>query len=152
MNPDYSKLLNEIRNVISTAGDRDAKLLSVCKIIDTNLPFCDWTGFYIADDLKKNLLLGPYVGAATDHTKIAYGQGICGQAASREETFVVDDVTKEDNYLACSLTVKSEIVIPIMRNGEFLAELDIDSHQPAAFNANSKKFLETVANLMAKLF
>jgi len=93
-----------------------------------NVPHYDWVGFYLVDKAKKELVLGPFVGEPTEHVRIPFGRGICGQAAERRTTFVVQDVSKEGNYLACSPKVKSEIVIPLFKGGEIIGELDIDSH------------------------
>jgi GAF domain-containing protein len=96
------------------------------------------------------LHLGPYAGDETEHTKIPYGKGICGQVAESHETFMVPDVRAQDNYIACSMKVKSEIVVPIMKAGKFVAQLDIDSHTANAFTDEDRAFLEAVC--LAKLF
>jgi len=85
--------------------------------------------------------------------RIPFGRGICGQAAERKETFVVQDVSKETNYLSCSPEVKSEIVVPIMKDGRVLGELDIDSHSLAPFTDEDREFLENICRLISeKLF
>jgi GAF domain-containing protein len=88
------------------------------------------------------LLLGDYVGEPTEHIEIPYGRGICGHVAESLKTYVSDDVTRESNYIACSASVRSEIVVPILKDGEFYGQLDIDSHTPAAFSAQHRQFLE----------
>lgn len=97
-------------------------------------------------------MLGPYVGAATDHTRISFGQGICGQAAEREEAFVIQDVSRESNYLACSLTVKSEIVVPVFKEGVVVGELDIDSHVLSPFSATDWQQLVRLCELLSIIF
>jgi GAF domain-containing protein len=78
------------------------------------------------------------------------GQGVCGRAVAEKSTIIVDDVTKEDNYLACSLETKSEIVVPIWANGEIIGEIDIDSDDLAAFDDKDKIFLEEVAKIIGR--
>ncbi len=94
---------------------------------------CDWVGFYLVDPHREErLVLGPFSGEPTEHTSIAFGEGICGQAADTLQVFVVDDVEAESNYLSCSPSVKSEFVAPVMMKGVLVGELDIDSHTKAA--------------------
>lgn len=110
-------------------------------------------GFYLVDpQAERELILGPYVGAPTEHTRIAFGQGICGQAAETEMTFIVPDVALESNYLSCSPMVRSEIVIPILYQDRVVGELDIDSHTLAPFTDEDRAFLEQVCQRVAGLF
>jgi GAF domain-containing protein len=104
-------------------------------------------GFYLLQG--EELLLGPFEGKPTPHTRISLSQGICGAAASSGETVIVDDVNADPRYLACSLETRSEIVVPIFNRGRILGEIDIDSDQPAAFTAQDRELLETVAALIA---
>jgi L-methionine (R)-S-oxide reductase len=98
------------------------------------------------------LVLGAFEGAMTPHTRIPLNQGICGAAASSGKTVVVDDVSKDTRYLACSLETKSEIVVPLFVHGEVVGELDIDSHFPAAFTPEHQSFVQHCAALVgAKL-
>jgi GAF domain-containing protein len=97
-------------------------------------------------------MLGPYLGAPTEHVKIAFGQGICGQAAERKETFVVQDVSKETNYLSCSIKVKAEIVVPIFKDEKIVGELDIDSHTANPFTEEDKTYLEKICEELKKIF
>ena len=109
-------------------------------------------GFYFANHENQTLHLGPYIGAATDHTIIPFGKGICGQVAVSNQNFVVPDITAQDNYIACSITVKSEIVIPIFVNGINIGQIDIDSHEINPFTVEDEHFLEYVCKEVAKLF
>jgi len=132
--------------------ERDSKLLRICELLNEHVPYYDWVGFYLIDPEKEGeLILGPYVGEPTDHTNISFGQGICGQAAEREETFVVQDVNQQDNYLSCSIKVKSEIVVPIFSGGKVVGEIDIDSHIIGPFTEKDSEFLEKVAVMVAPL-
>ena len=100
---------------------------------------------------KEELLLGPYVGAETDHTVIPFGKGICGQVAVSNENFVVPDVAAQENYIACSITVKAEIVVPIFVNGENIGQIDIDSNTPDPFTEADVRFLEFVCAKVAEI-
>ena len=107
------------------------------------MPDYTWVGIYLLDG--NELVLGPFVGKPSPHTRIPLGRGICGAAATEKATIIVDDVNADPRYLACSLETQSEIVVPIMRGGEVLGEIDIDSDQPAAFGAADRALLEAVA-------
>ena len=96
------------------------------------------------------LALGPFQGAMTPHTRIPLNQGICGAAASTGKTVVVDDVSLDNRYLACSTETKSEIVVPVFVRGKVVGELDIDSHFPAAFGDDDRKLVEYCASLVGK--
>jgi L-methionine (R)-S-oxide reductase len=131
--------------IIDSGESVNDRLLHICKLLNEALENYDWVGFYLVDPSEERMLyLGPYVGAPTDHTRIPFGTGICGQAAETLDTFVVPDVSKATNYLACSLTVKSEIVVPIIHEGIFLGELDIDSHVLDNFGNDHRILLERI--------
>ena len=131
---------------------RDEKLKNLCQLLHDNVPYYNWVGFYFANHENKTLHLGSYVGAETDHTVIPFGKGICGQVAVSNENFVVPDVAAQDNYIACSFTVKSEIVVPLFINGENIGQIDIDSHVLNPFTEADERFLEFVNLEVAKLF
>ena len=131
---------------------RDEKLYQICKLLEQNIDYYNWVGFYFRNGNKEELLLGPYVGAPTDHTVIPFGKGICGQVAVSNQNFVVPDVAAQDNYIACSFTVKSEIVVPLFVNGENIGQIDIDSNFLDPFTAADERFLEFVNSEIAKLF
>ena len=130
----------------------DEKLLSICQLLSDSIDYYNWVGFYFANHESKTLHLGPYVGAETDHTVIPFGKGICGQVAISNENFVVPDVAAQDNYIACSFTVKSEIVVPLFVKGENIGQIDIDSHVLDPFTTEDEKFLEFVNEEIAKLY
>ena len=112
----------------------------------------NWVGFYMleAGASPPALALGHYQGAMTPHTRIPLNQGICGAAASSGKTVIVDDVSSDQRYLACSLETKSEIVVPIFVSGKVVGELDIDSHFPAAFTFEDRELVEYCAQLVGK--
>ena len=127
-------------------------LLQICEILKNEVYYYDWVGFYIPDKSKNELVLGPFVGKPTPHTHIAFGKGICGQVAATGQIMVVQDVTQVENYISCGLEVQSEIVVPVLKDGKFVAELDIDSHSPAPFTKDDNEFLEKVCDLLATRF
>ncbi len=146
-------ILKQAKKIINSNEDRETVLLKICELLNHKVDAFDWTGFYLVSDQKEKMLeLGPYVGEETDHTQIPFGKGICGQAAETLDTFVVQDVSEADNYLACSIHVKSEIVVPIMKNGEFVGELDIDSHKRNAITPELKKLCENICNELVSIF
>ncbi len=132
--------------------DREEKLQNLCQFLQDQVSYYNWVGFYFANTDNQTLHLGPYVGAPTDHTVIPFGKGICGQVAVSNQNFVVPDVSAQDNYIACSFTVKSEIVVPLFVNGENIGQIDIDSHVLDPFSESDERFLEFVNKEVAKLF
>ncbi len=141
----YKEILAEIA-AISDIPLED-RLKAICTLLDERIDTYDWTGFYIVDS-PGMLRLGPYVGEPTDHTFIPFGKGICGQAAATGKNFVIDDVSAQSNYLSCSFKVRSEIVVPVFRDGELWGELDIDSHTPAAFDDLDEWLLGEIAKII----
>ena len=139
-------LLARIEELVKSPVPVSEKLLGICDMLREMVPHYDWVGFYLVDgENKRELVLGQFAGEPTEHTRIPFGQGICGQAAERGETFIVQDISEQTNYLSCSIDVKSEIVLPMFRSGELIGELDIDSHQTAPFTDEDKAFLEKIA-------
>ena len=123
----------------------------ICDILKAEVAHYDWVGFYFKNGDKRELKLGPYAGAVTDHTIIPFGKGICGQVAESNENFVVPDVQAQDNYIACSINVKSEIVVPLFKDGENIGQIDIDSNTPDPFTSEDERFLEFVNREVAKI-
>jgi GAF domain-containing protein len=130
---------------------KDHKLKSICELLEANIDYYNWVGFYFKNGHKNELKLGPYVGEPTDHTIIPFGKGICGQVAESNTNFVVPDVKAQDNYIACSITVKAEIVIPIFVNGENIGQIDIDSNTVNPFTKIDEDFLEFVCSKVSTL-
>ena len=138
--------------VLKDATSREEKLLSICQLLTDSIDYYNWVGFYFANHETQTLHLGPYVGAQTDHTVIPFGKGICGQVAVSNTNFVVPDVSAQDNYIACSFTVKSEIVVPLFVDGINIGQIDIDSHVLDPFTEADERFLEYVNQEIVKLF
>jgi L-methionine (R)-S-oxide reductase len=148
----YQGLLPRVGEIVGGAGEPDKKLQRVCDLLRGEVPYFDWVGFYVTDvDNPDDLVLGPYNGAPTEHVRISVGTGICGRAAHTRRMFVVQDVSKETNYLACSPDVKAEIVLPILVGGDIWGELDIDSHTLAPFSSEDGEFLGKICSMVADL-
>ncbi|MCG2587029.1 GAF domain-containing protein [Rhodohalobacter sulfatireducens] len=146
-------ILQHVEKIVQNNSERDEKLKAICELLDQEIDLFDWTGFYLASEEEERMLvLGPYVGEETDHTKIPYGRGICGQAAETLDTFVVQDVNQADNYLACSIHVQSEIVVPIMKGDKFVGELDIDSHTKDAITPELRELCEGICKKISVIF
>ncbi|WP_100611814.1 GAF domain-containing protein [Confluentibacter lentus] len=148
----FEPLKPQIEAIVSNQNNSvNERLLNICKLLESNIPHYNWVGFYFRNGKKEELILGPYVGAPTDHTIIPFGKGICGQVALSNKNFVVPDVTAQDNYIACSITVKAEIVIPIFVNGENIGQIDIDSNTYDPFTEADERFLEFVCEKVASI-
>ncbi len=146
LQPRVLELLN------SPETPRNEKLQQLCSYLKEAVSYYDWVGFYFANHETRTLHLGPYAGAPTDHTVIPFGRGICGQVAESNANFVVPDVSAQDNYIACSFTVKSEIVVPLFKEGKNIGQIDIDSHVLDPFTQEDERFLEWVNAQVALLF
>ena len=130
-------------------GDTDPRraMEHAVRILKEGLPAYTWVGIYLVED--DELVLGPFLGKPSPHSRIPIGSGICGAAATAQQTIVVDDVNADPRYLACSIDTRSELVVPIMDAGRVLGEIDIDSDQPAAFGTSDTRLVEAVAALLA---
>ncbi len=148
MKINFEEVLKKIEQLVKE--NKPDLLKQICQTLKKEVYHYDWVGFYSLKD--GGLELGPYVGKPTDHTHIAIGKGVCGQVAESGKTRVVQDVSLEDNYIACSIDVQSEIVVPVLKNGIFVAELDIDSHSPAPFTQSDTDFLEKVCEMISTKF
>ncbi len=149
----FEALKPQVQTILSQdTATSDEKLLQICQLLESNIEYYTWVGFYFANHQTQTLHLGPYVGAPTDHTIIPFGKGICGQVAVSNQNFVVPDVQAQDNYIACSFTVKSEIVVPLFVNGENIGQIDIDSNVLDPFTEEDERFLEFVNSEIAKLY
>ena len=145
----YKSLLEHIAQYLSQNLGQQKALEWVCAEIEQKLPAYDWVGFYFHKPEKKELHLKAFAGKPTDHTVIPFGKGICGQVALSNQNFVVDDVSEQDNYIACSVDVKSEIVVPLFIEGKNMGQIDIDSNTARAFDEKDEAFLVEVNRLVA---
>ncbi len=145
------KIFNKLKGQIESQKNlkREEFLSFIVRTLKNSVPHYDWVGLYFADG-DRQLILDVYEGEPTIHTKIKFGEGICGQAAISKRTFLVPDVNKETNYLSCSIKVKSEIVVPILKDEIFIGELDIDSHALNAFDELDRAFMEEICRMVAE--
>ena len=147
----FAALTLNAKEILQSEIDRSLKLEAICKLLKNNVRYYNWVGFYAVNkERPTELVLVSYIGEPTRHLRIQFGKGICGQAAMLRKTLVVQDVSKEDNYLSCSSKVKSEIVVPIFRNKEIVGELDIDSHIASPFTLEDEAFLKEIAEMVSE--
>ena len=142
----YSFSEKKIKDIILNSSQ---VISDVVDFLYENFKHYSWIGIYI---VKGNyLVLGPWRGKqATEHKKIPIGKGICGSAATSGKTEIISDVNYDKRYLACFVTTKSEIVVPIKKDGEILGEIDIDSDYKNSFSKEDKLFLEKIADMLSK--
>jgi L-methionine (R)-S-oxide reductase len=149
---DPADLLTAIRSAIASAPSRDSAMKQTVRLLTDAIPYYTWAGIYLLEG--DELVLGPFVGKPSPHTRIPLGNGICGAAATAKATIVVDDVNADPRYMACSIETRSEIVVPIMAGAPgqqvVLGEIDIDSDTPSAFGDADRRLLEQVASLLAE--
>jgi L-methionine (R)-S-oxide reductase len=141
-------LENEIIAAIEAAPNAAVAMDSTVRLLKDRLPYYTWAGIYLLEG--DELVLGPYIGKPSPHTRIPLNRGICGAAASEKTTIIVDDVNSDPRYLACSIETRSEIVVPIMRGDTVLGEIDVDSDGVGAFGQRDRDLLETVARALAQ--
>lgn len=144
MDGERKQLIDNIRIAIGNKRSEKEVLQAAVELIHAFSEGFDWTGFYM---MKGNVLeVGPYVGPETPHTRIELNAGICGAAASQKKSVVVDDVTGDPRFLACSPNTKSEIVVPLMDGENVIGEIDIDSNRRSFFTDDDRKMFEEVAS------
>ena len=149
----FDTLLEKIKVIINSDKKRDEKLRDICRLLREEVSYYNWVGFYFVNPSNSSeLILGPFIGEPTEHIRIPFGRGVCGRAAEEEKTIVVQDVSMEENYLACSLKVKSEIVVPIFKDNKLVGEIDIDSHYSSPFREEDRLFLEELSRLVSSMF
>ena len=141
----------KIEQIILLKENLEFKLQQICDLLESQVSYYDWVGFYFKNGDKEELKLAQFTGEETEHTIIPFGKGICGQVAVSNKNFVVQDVSKQENYISCGWKVKSEIVIPIFVNGENIGQIDIDSHTPDIFSSKDEELLEFVCKKVGVL-
>jgi len=143
-----ANLTTAIRSAIAAAPNANTAMRQTVELLKDGVSHYTWVGIYLLDG--NELVLGPFVGKPSPHTRIPLGRGICGAAAAEKATIVVDDVSSDSRYLACSVETKSEIVVPIMQDNEVLGEIDVDSDTPRAFGTIDRELLEPIAAMLAE--
>jgi GAF domain-containing protein len=147
-----SDIIPQLDALVRFATSGEALMESIVALLHEKLTRYNWVGFYMLEREGGDMLvIGPFKGTMTPHTRIPLNQGICGAAASSGKTIVVDDVNADSRYLACSLETKSEIVVPVFVRGKVVGELDIDSHFLAAFGPDDRKLCEHAASLVSSI-
>ncbi len=141
----------KIEQIILLKENIEFKLQQICDLLESDVSYYDWVGFYFKNGDKKELKLAQFTGEETEHTIIPFGKGICGQVAVSNKNFVVQDVSEQENYISCGWKVKSEIVIPIFVNNENIGQIDIDSHTPNIFTSKDEELLEFVCKKVGVL-
>jgi len=142
------QIVESVKEMAIGSSDVPALMAETFKLLQRERPNYNWVGIYLLQD--GELVLGPYVGKPTAHSRIPLNKGICGAAASTGKTIIVDDVNADPRYLACSLETRSEMVVPIVYEGRVLGEIDIDSNTLGAFTEDDQKLVEGVAGILAE--
>ena len=140
----YAELLPQIKAVVSGESDLIANMANVASMLHETFRFW-WTGFYRVVD--SELVLGPFQGPLAC-TRIAKGKGVCGTAWAERQTVIVPDVDAFPGHIACSSLSRSEIVVPVIRQGEIIAVLDIDSEYLSTFDDTDRENLEKIASML----
>ena len=146
---DAETILKEVDTLTKERGRRPDWLKAIFALLQRERPHYNWVGFYYLSG--GELLLGPFVGAPSPHKRIPLDKGICGAAVRERHSVNVPDVNADPRYLACSVETKSEIVVPIEHDGQVVAEIDVDSHTPAAFGPDDQALLEAVARHLSPI-
>ena len=148
----FDILRHKVKTILANDNETATqRLTEVCELLQTSIGYYDWVGFYFANDKEQKLYLEAFAGEPTEHTEIPFGKGICGQVALSNTNFVVADVKAQNNYIACSMYVKAEIVIPLFKDGKNVGQIDIDSHMEDPFSAEDERFLEWVNEKVAEI-
>jgi GAF domain-containing protein len=150
--PEFSRdqVLKTADDFIRTASSVESAMEGIVGLLMAGIPHYDWVGIYLLGDDKK-LHLGPFRGEPSPHTVIPIDKGICGAAVREGQTIIVPDVNADPRFLACSLSIRSEIVVPIIKDGRILGEIDIDSDTPDAFHDADRRMLEAIAAHLAAI-
>ena len=149
-NVKVQELIPKLNALADRASSVPELMAGIVKVLHQEMLKYNWVGFYMLEkeDKQDILVLGPFRGTMTPHTRIPLNQGICGAAASTGRTIIVDDVSADPRYLACSVETKSEIVVPVFVGKKVIGELDIDSHFIAAFTPDDRQLCEHAAAVL----
>jgi len=146
MNTVSNKL--QIIQFLETLSQAREALQNICALLTEKVEHCQWAGFYFMNDAGETLHLGPFSGEPTEHVVIPYGRGICGQVARSGQTYRVEEVGKESNYIACSHYTQSEIVVPLYQGKQLIGQIDLDSHTSGAFTDEDQAFLQDLMKML----
>ncbi|HVP36245.1 MAG TPA: GAF domain-containing protein [Terriglobales bacterium] len=145
-----TEIIERIEKLAQSKKEREDILMETVKILKDNYQHYNWVGIYLLEG--DELVLGPYLGKPSPHTRIRLNKGICGAAASQKKTVNIPDVNADPRYLACSLETRSEIVVPIMRGKQVFGEIDLDSDKLGAFSKEDQLLLEQICSVLSELF
>ncbi len=147
----YTLLLEQIKALVEGEIDPIANMANLVAALKYGMNFF-WTGIYRVEmsNGSGQLVLGPFQGPVAC-TRIALGKGVCGTAWKEKRTVIVDDVSKFPGHIACSTLSRSEIVVPLLRNNEVIAVLDVDSTEISGFDETDKKYLEQAARILERV-
>jgi len=153
MTPNHMMVMQQVKQQLNKEDLSVVEgLNTICETLNKKLEAYDWVGFYFSDFKDKMLHLKAYSGTPTEHTSIPFGKGICGQVALSNENFLVPDVTAQDNYIACSVDVRSELVVPLFLEGENIGQIDIDSKTLNPFTKEDEVFLTELCSLVSSTY
>lgn len=146
----HNPILDEIDKILlRPKSEWKDTLTAVCELLQKTVPHFNWVGFYFANHKTRTLHLESFSGIPTEHTEIQFGKGICGQVAESNQNFMVPNVQEQDNYIACDLHVKSELVVPVFVNGNNVGQIDIDSNYIDPFSKEDEQLAEAVTKKVA---
>ena len=147
----YSALFKDCIEIVKKRqSNKNLALGEICKLLNEKIDFYDWVGFYFLNEDEKKLVLLSFAGKPTEHKEIPVGRGICGQVAKTSKSLIINDVSKEKNYISCDIEVKSEIVVPIFVDRKNIGQIDVDSKSKNAFDKNDENFLNQLNDLISK--
>ena len=143
----YELMLAQAKVLFANEDNALANFANASALLNTTLPNSVFTGFYLMDNIKNELILGPFQGNVSC-VRIALGKGVCGQSAAENRTLIVQDVTKHANYIACDSAARSEIVVPMEKGGKLFGVLDLYSHQVEDYNQVYQFYLEAFVKIL----
>jgi putative methionine-R-sulfoxide reductase with GAF domain len=144
------EIVRQIKKFAESGKDREEVLKETVRVLKENFDYYSWVGIYLLEG--NELVLGPYLGKPSPHTRIPLNRGICGAAASQGKSIIIPDVNADSRYLACSLETRSEIVVPIKKRDKIFGEIDIDSDKPDAFSREDQLLIEQLCSVLSELF
>jgi GAF domain-containing protein len=145
----YQEIISNLKNNFKS-GELNTISKVYRKVVSdlSAIPYFHWTGVYLLDEEKQELLLDNYIGAETEHTVIPVGTGVCGSAVAEKTDKIIHDVREESNYLACSLGTRSEIVVLIEDDKKIFGQIDVDSDEVGVFDEVDQKYLRQISELI----
>lgn len=147
----YSEVLKAVESLLEGEPNLTANLSNIASLLKHSFDYYLWVGFYLYDTEKNNLVLGPFQGKLAC-TRIEIGKGVCGTSFKNNQSIIVDDVEKFPGHIFCDTSSRSEIVVPIVKNGKAAGVIDVDSSEYASFDDMDKKYLEILSAMISNLF